>query len=338
MKSVLVTGATGFIGRHLCAELLHRGYRVRAALRDVAKVPGGCEAFHLPDISAETDWSGALQGVDAVIHLAGRAHVMRDNAADPLDAFRKVNAAGTARLGEAAAASGVRMVFGSSVKVNGEATEGDKAFRETDAPAPQDPYGVSKWEAEVALRRLALDEGLQVCIVRLPLVYGAGVKANFLQMVRAVAKSVPLPLGSIRNQRDLVYVGNVANALIACVEHPAAVGETYLLSDGKPVSTPELLRRLALAMDVPSRVFPFPVSLLVLLGKIPGKSGALNRLAGSLQVDSGKIRRELGWRPPYSLQEGLKATARWHLDALEGRSSFPSHGQFRPRAGGPRDN
>lgn len=330
MKSVLVTGASGFIGRQLCAELALRGYSVRAALRDTGGCPAGCEAFHIPDINAWTDWRGALQGMDAVIHLAGRAHVMRDRAVNPLEAFRKVNTAGTARLGAAAAAGGLRMVFVSSVKVHGEATRGDEAFRETDAPAPLDPYGVSKWEAERALHRLAMVARLEVCVVRLPLVYGPGAKANFLQMLHAVARGTPLPLGSVRNRRDLVYTGNVADALIACAAHPAAAGQTYLLSDGETVSTPELLRRLALALRVSSRVFPFPVGLLALLGKAAGKSAALDRLLGSLQVDSGKIRQELGWRPPYSLQQGLEATAGWYL--REGVRPGPGAGQ-RPVAG-----
>jgi nucleoside-diphosphate-sugar epimerase len=329
VKSILVTGASGFVGRHLCARLVQQKYRVRAALRDPAKNPPACEPFQVPDINASTDWRGALQGMDAVIHLAGRAHVMRDREADPLEAFRKVNVGGTSALAAVAAAHAVRMVFVSSVKVHGEATRSGEAFRETDAPAPQDPYGVSKWEAEQALHRLAADRGLDACVVRLPLVYGPGVKANFLQMLGAVARGMPLPLGSVHNQRDMAYVENVADALIACAAHPAASGQTYLLSDGETVSTPELLRRLALAMNVPSRVFPFPVSLLSLPGKAAGKSGALDRLLGSLRVDSGKIRRELGWLPPYSLQEGLKLTAEWYRSSQGGKKASPPPEHFK---------
>ncbi len=265
------------------------------------------------EIGPDTDWSAALAGVAVVIHLAARVHVMRDTLADPLAEFRHVNTAGTEHLARCAAASGVkRLVYVSSVKVNGEATCGMRKFSETDAPEPEDAYAISKWEAEQALHRAARETGLEVVIVRPLLVYGPGVKGNFAQMLAVVAKGFPLPLASVHNRRSLVYVGNLVDALIACATHPAAAGQTYLVCDGEDISTSVLLRQLAVAMGVPSRLFPCPVTLLRLAGKLVGKSEQMERLLGSLQVDSGKIRRELNWQPPYLLQQGLQATADWY--------------------------
>lgn len=307
----LVTGASGFVGRALCAELARRKCDARGVVRE----PSGCtglagDLVTVGNIGQDTGWSGALAGAEVVIHLAARVHVMRDDSSDPLAEFRRVNTAGTEHLARCAAASGAkRLVYVSSIKVNGEETTGGAAFTEADRPEPQDPYGVSKWEAEQALHRVASETGLEVVIVRPPLVYGLGVKGNFAQMLNVVARRIPLPLGSVCNRRDLIYVGNLVDALIVCAMHPAAAGQTYLVSDGGPVSTPELLRILADAMGVPSRVFPFPPALLKVAGRLVGKSAQVERLLGSLQVDSGKIRRELNWQPPYSMQEGLQATA-----------------------------
>ncbi len=310
---VLVTGANGFVGRVLCTTLTQHGYAVRGAVRSsAASTQAPCVA--VGEITEQTDWSVALTDVDVVIHLAARVHVMRDTAVDPLAEFRRVNTAGTEHLARCAAASGVkRLVYVSSIKVNGEETHGGKKFSEADTPAPQDAYDVSKWEAEKALHRVAHETGLEVVIVRPPLVYGPGVKGNFAQMLAVVAKGVPLPLASVHNRRSLIYVGNLVDALITCATHPAAAGQTYLVCDGEDVSTPDLLRQLAVAMGVPSRLFPCPAMLLRLAGKLAGKSQQLERLLGSLQVDNGKIRRDLNWRPPYSLQAGLQATAEWKL-------------------------
>lgn len=324
---MLVTGANGFVGSALCAALKNKGHAVRAALRDPAEFAiDGCEIARVPALDANTDWRDALSGVATVIHLAARVHVMRDDASDPLEAFRRVNVAGTERLARSAAASGVkRLVFVSSIKVNGEVTgiadsterrvlsaEGRRVFREDDIPSPQDPYGISKWEAEQALHRIAKETGLEVVIVRPPLVYGAGVKGNFAQMLKVLAKGIPLPLASVRNLRSLVYVGNLADALILCATHPAAAGQTYLVSDGEDISTPGLLRRLGESMGHPARLFPCPLTLLEAAGWLIGKSGQVERLIGSLQIDSGKIRRELDWTPPYTLRQGLQATAEWY--------------------------
>lgn len=314
--NILVTGANGFIGQALCPALLRRGHSVRKAVRNrhAASHSGGDEGtITLGSIDEQTDWSSALQGVDAVIHLAARVHVMQESAGNPLAAFRRVNVAGTERLARAAAAAGVkRLVYVSSIKVNGEETALDGKFTEDDAPAPQDPYGVSKAEAEQALHRVAAETGLEVVIVRPPLVYGRGVKGNFRQMLKVLGSGVPLPLAAIRNLRSLVYVENLADALIACTVHPAAAGQTYLVSDGEDISTPALLHMLGAALGKRAWLLPLPAGLLKALAKLAGKGAQADRLLGSLRVDSGKIRGQLEWMPPHTLQQGLQATAEWY--------------------------
>ena len=296
----------------MCSALAQLGQNITAAMRrNESAEPGQIKRIAVGEINGQTDWSAALVGVNVVIHLAARVHVMHDTAANPLEEFRRVNTFGTEHLARAAAASGAkRLVYVSSIKVNGEETKSGRIYMESDIAAPQDPYAISKWEAEQALHRVARETGLEVVIVRPPLVYGAGVKGNFAQMMRVVARGVPLPLTSVHNLRDLVYVGNLVDALIACASHPAAAGKTYLISDGEPVSTSALLRQLALAMGVPSRLFPCPAALLKLAGVMLGKSEQIARLLGSLQIDSGKIRRELDWKPPFSLRQGLEETAK----------------------------
>ncbi|GAB1234036.1 UDP-glucose 4-epimerase family protein [Ferrigenium sp. UT5] len=307
--SVLVTGANGFVGAALVEKMRERGLASRCAVRAAAQIDGCSESVEVGGINARTDWRTVLQGIDVVIHLAARVHVMEESAADPLAAFREVNVAGTENLARQAAAAGVkRLVYVSSIKVNGEETAEGHAFREDDVPLPQDPYGISKWEAEQALHRIATETGLEVVIVRPPLVYGPGVKGNFAQMLKVVQRGIPLPLASVHNQRSLVYLGNLVDALLLCATHPAAAGQTYLVSDGEDVSTPELLRRLGKAMGRPARVFLCPPALLKLAGRLTGKSDQVERLLGSLQVDSGKIRRELGWVPPCDLARGLQET------------------------------
>jgi nucleoside-diphosphate-sugar epimerase len=305
----LVTGANGFVGLSLCTELMRRGFQVRGAMRSHCELPSGAEATIVGAINDGANWADALHGVDVVIHLAARVHVMHDDAADPLAEFRKVNVAGTEHLARAAAASGVRrFVYVSSIKVNGEATSEGKKFSEADVPDPQDPYGISKMEAEQALHRVAAETGLEVVIVRPPLVYGANVKGNFAQMLKVLDRGVPLPFASVENQRSLIYVGNLVDALILCAMHPAAAGQTYLVSDGEDVSTPDLLRQLGDAIDHPARLFHCPRALLKLAGRLTGKADQAERLLGSLRVDSSKIRRELDWAPPCTLAQGLCKT------------------------------
>lgn len=306
---VLISGASGFIGQALCEAAARRGFAVRGGVRRRGALPAGIEPVEVGEINGDTDWSRALCDVDVVICLAARVHVMKDTSKNPLHEFQKINVSGAVNLARQSAGAGIRrLVYVSSIKVNGEETSNGSIYSEEDTPTPQDPYGISKWEAEQALHRVASETGLEVVIVRPPLVYGAGVKGNFAQMLRVVARGIPLPFGSVRNRRDLIYIGNFVDALIACAIHPAAAGQTYLVSDGAPVSTPDLLRMLADAMGVPSRVFPFPPALLKVSGKLIGKSAQVERLLGSLQVDSGNIRRELNWQPPYSMQQGLQAT------------------------------
>jgi len=261
------------------------------------------------EVNSQTDWSAALAGVDLVIHLAARVHVMHETSIDPLDEFRRTNVHGTEHLARTAAAHGVkRLIFVSSIKVNGEETIGGNSYTELDVNSPQDPYGVSKMEAEQALHRVAQETGLEVVIVRPPLIYGPGVKGNFAQMFKVLVKGIPLPLASVRNLRSLLYLGNFVDALRTCATHPAAAGKTYLVSDGENISTPELLRQLGAAMGHPARLLPCPPALLKLAGRLLGRSDQIDRLLGSLQVDSSKIRRELDWQPPFTLKEGLGLT------------------------------
>jgi nucleoside-diphosphate-sugar epimerase len=309
-ETVLVTGANGFVGRTLCAQLAASGFRTRPAMR--APDPGTPEAVAVGDIGERTDWRAALTGVSHVAHLAARTHVLRETAADPVAEYRRINVQGTERLARSAAACGVRrLLFVSSVKVNGERTEG-RPYTEADAPRPEDAYGVSKWEAEQALARIAADTGLEVVVLRPPLVYGPGVKGNFLRLMNLVARGAPLPLGAIANRRSLIFAGNLADAIASALVAREAAGKTYLLNDGEDVSTPDLVRRLAQSLGVKPRLIPVPLALLGLAASLAGRRAELARLAGSLQVDSTRVRRELAWRPPFTLAQGLEQTAQWY--------------------------
>jgi len=308
---ILVTGAGGFIGRELCCVLLQAGLRVRGVTRQAGALPPGTEEVQVGEIGPGTEWQEALAGVTCVIHLAARVHVMRETTTDPAVEFHRVNTAGTERLAHQAAAAGVqRLVYASSIKVNGERTT-DRPFGEADAPAQRDAYAVSKWAGEQALHRIATDTKLETVVIRPPLVYGPGVGGNFLRLMNLIQSGLLLPLGSVRNQRSLVYLGNLVDALALCARHPAASGRTFLISDGEDISTPELIRRLAQEIGKPSRLLPFPPALLRLGGIISGKRGEIGRLLDTLQVDSTPIRHELGWTPPYTVEQGLAETARW---------------------------
>ncbi len=305
----LVTGANGFVGQAFYTEASARGVNVSGATRYPCTLLPNVKNVVIGDINGSTDWAVALEGCDVVIHLAARVHVMRENSANPLAEFRRLNVGGTEHLARSAVESGVkRLVYVSSIKVNGEETSDNHIYCEQDEPTPQDPYGVSKWEAEQVLHRIAKETGLEVVIVRPPLVYGAGVKGNFAQMLSVLARGLPLPFASITNKRSLIFVKNLVDALILCATHPVAAGQTYLVSDCEDISTPDLLKKLSLAMDKRSHLFPFPVALLKLAGRLVGKSDQIARIAGSLQVDSSKIRRELGWVPPFTMDDGLRAT------------------------------
>ena len=301
---VLVTGANGFVGRALCTRLTRSGLAARAAVRAPAGLPD--EAIVSP-LADETDWRAALSGCEAVVHLAARVHVMHDTSADPQPLYRATNTDATLNLARQAVEAGVkRFVFVSTIKVNGEGR--DAAYRETDAPAPEDAYAISKWEAEQGLWRIAQDTGLEVVILRPPLIYGPGVKANFRRLLDTVERGWPLPLGAIDNRRSLLYLGNFVDAIRLCIEHPAAPGQTFLIDDGQPVSTPELVRAVARALGRPVRLLPVPPGVLAFAGALVGKRAAVARLTGSLWVDSSLIRERLGWTPPYSMADGLAAT------------------------------
>ena len=310
---VLVSGANGFVGRALCSHLDTHRHAVVPVVRRAAGLAG---EVVIGDIDFVTDWTAALDDCDAVVHLAARVHVMHDTTQDPLALYRHINTEATLNLARQAAQIGVRrFVFISTIKVNGEGREAP--YRETDAAAPEDAYAISKWEAEQGLVRIAEETGLEVVFLRPPLVYGPGVKANFLRLMQLVQKGWPLPLGATRNRRSLLYLGNFVDAIRVCVEHPAAAGQTFLLDDGQAVSTPELVRAVARAMDRPARLISVPVGMLQLAGALLGKRAAVQRLTGSLWVDSSPIRMRLGWTPPYSMAAGLAATVgAWRHDAV----------------------
>jgi nucleoside-diphosphate-sugar epimerase len=289
--------------------------RVRAAVRDsIAGVE--LEPFVIGDIGAHTQWQAALDGIEVVVHLAARVHVMRDTAGDPFAAFRAVNLDATAQLAEAARRAGVRrFVFLSTAKVHGEETV-DRAFSEAQPPQPQGPYAQSKWEAEQALARIA-GTAMQLVVLRPPLVYGPQVRGNFLSLLQAIDRRWPLPLGGIQNRRSLLYVENLVDAIARCVAHPAASG-TFLVNDAQDLSTQELVRALAAGLGVSPRLFTVPRALLLLGGALSGRRGAVARLIGSLQLDSTRIQRALDWSPPHTVAEGIDATAHWYRQVRDG--------------------
>lgn len=315
---VLVTGANGFVGHAVCTELARRGFAVRGAVREVAAavgLPG--EVVQIADVRADADPSPAFAGVDVVVHLAARVHRMRDNVPEPLAEFRAVNSFGTTRIARAAAAQGVkRFVYLSSINVNGISTRPGQPYTADDAPAPVEPYGVSKHEAEQALRELAAVTGLEVVIIRPTLVYGPGVKANFFTMMRWLHRGVPLPLGAIDNRRSFVALDNLVDLIVTCVQHPKASNQTFLVSDGEDLSTTELLQRTAAALGRPARLIPVPVRALRAVAPLLGKADFAERLCGSLQVDIGKTRQVLGWARRVSVDAGLKQAAQYFLDNL----------------------
>jgi nucleoside-diphosphate-sugar epimerase len=313
---VLVTGASGFVGRAVWIRL--NGLSGVAAVGSVRRAGVFAEPnaslVTVGALSAQTDWSAALTGVHAVVHAAARVHVMQEAATDPLDEFRRVNVQGTLSLARQAAAAGVqRFIFISSIKVNGEATKLGVPFSADDIPSPMDPYGVSKMEAEQGLREIAAKTDMEVVIIRPPLIYGPGVKANFETMMRWLRRGVPLPLGAIRNKRSLVALDNLIDLILTCIVHPAAANQTFLVSDGEDVSTTSLLKRMGVVLGKPARLIPVPPTALQLGAKLFGRPAVAQRLCGSLQVDISKTRRLLDWTPPLSVEEGLRQVAKEYL-------------------------
>jgi nucleoside-diphosphate-sugar epimerase len=314
---ILVTGATGFVGRALVRRLLADGRSVRAAVRPASEALPVGETVTVDDIGPDTDWGAALAGVDAVVHLAARAHVLRDSSADAHARYQAVNTLGALRLAEAAAAAGVRrFVLLSSARVHGEHTTG-APFTESSPLLAEDPYGRSKADAERGLTALGTTGRLEPVILRPPLVYGPGVRGNFARLVALVARGIPLPLGAVRNRRSLVFVGNLVDAIFRTLDHPAAAGETFLVSDAEDLSTPELVRRIARALGRPARLIPVPSPLLRLGGVLAGRSDDVGRLLDDLVVDGSKIRAVLGWSPVFTLDEGLDQTTAYDRTAAE---------------------
>lgn len=315
LMKIAVTGANGFIGAALTHKLCEKGYDVRGIVRSKERAlnrNSHLEIFAVGEINDATNWNDALKGIDVVIHLASRVHKLIDVYINPLADYRRVNTDGTQRLAEMSAGAGVkRLIFMSTIKVNGEKTAGD-AFTENHLAHPQDPYAISKWEAEQALHNISDSTGLEIVILRSPLVYGPGVKANFLRLLGMVNKNIPLPLSMVNNKRSMIYIGNLVDAIIRCIEHPDAVNKTFLVSDGQDVSTPDLIRMIAGALGKKARLFPCPAPLLEMIGKITGNSSEVERLTGSLQIDSAKIRRTLNWTPPYTVEEGIMETVKIH--------------------------
>ncbi len=308
---VLVTGATGFVGQALLDALGRSGTPVTAAVRREVPLPTGVRVCRVGALGPATDWGDALAGCDGVVHLAGRVHVMKEDSAAPLAEYRRVNVAGTLTLAKQAAAAGVkRFLFVSSIKVNGESTPPGAAFTEDARPAPLDPYGISKAEAEAGLMALGARTGMDVVVIRPPLVYGPGVRGNFRSLVRWLTRGIPLPLGSIReNRRTLVGLDNLVDFMMICLRHPAAANQIFLAGDGEDLSTTDLLRRMAAALGVRARLVPIPVSLLVAGATLLGRGDDIRRLCGNLQADIAKARRILGWTPPFSVDAGLRRAA-----------------------------
>lgn len=306
---ILLTGATGFLGRAVF-ESLKKSESIRIVVRKPTLMKyadaAGIEVFS-GCLSPTQDWTLALSGVTSIIHCAARVHVMREVEPDPLEAFRSVNVEGTMRLARQAADAGIkRFIFISSVKVNGEATKAGSPYREIDPPDPQDAYGQSKYEAERGLLQLSKDTGLEVVIIRPPLIYGPGVKANFASLMQAVQHGWPLPLGAIHNHRSLVALENLVDFILTCLTHSQAAGQIFLISDGHDLSTTELIRRMAQAVGVKPRLFPIPTWALKVAASLLGQSAAMQRLCGNLQVDISKAHNMLGWTPKITVDEGLK--------------------------------
>ncbi|ABY97284.1 SDR family oxidoreductase [Pseudomonas sp. SbB1] len=310
-RRVFLTGASGFVGSAVLHRLLADGMPTVATVRGSSlSLPPAVQAVPFDSFEEAGQWGEALRGCDTVIHCAARVHVMNDTEADPLSAFRKVNVQGTMNLARQAVAAGVkRFVFISSIKVNGEGTAPGQPYTAHDRPQPQDPYGISKMEAEAQLLALAQASGLEVVIIRPVLVYGPGVKANFQAMMRWLNKGVPLPFGAIDNRRSLVALDNLVDLIVTCTDHPAAVNQVFLVSDGEDLSTTALLRRMAQALGAPARLLPVPGWVLSGGANLLGRTALSKRLCGSLQVDIEKTRKVLGWRPPVSVDAALRATA-----------------------------
>jgi nucleoside-diphosphate-sugar epimerase len=316
MSRILITGATGFVGRAVCPVLASAGHHVRAAVRNAeAQVAGVTENVVIPDIGPDTDWQKALAGVEGIVHLAARVHQMGETGEAAALAHLRVNTGGTDHLAQAAAKAGVRrFLFMSSIKVNGEATP-DHPFRETDTPQPDDPYGAAKWEAEKALTVIAQSMGLETVILRPPLVYGTGATGNMRRLLRLCASGLPLPLGCAANRRSLIGLSNLADAVATALFHPKAAGRTYLVRDDEDLSVADLIRRLRRAMGMSPRLIPIPTALLRTGLKAVGRGEMAARLLDTLTLDDAQIRKDLAWKPPKPVDAELTAMSDWYLSS-----------------------
>lgn len=314
---LLVTGANGFIGRYLCRELINSGHDVRSVVRNKSSPCSSlvqAQQVVIGDIGPDTQWNGILSGVGCVIHLAARVHIMKEGTRVQLDEYRRVNLEGTVQLAKMAASVGVkRFIYISSIKVNGELS-GTRPFTSDDKKAPIGPYATSKAEAERQLHCIFDETGMKFVIIRPPLVYGPGVRGNFLRLLRVIDKGMPLPLSSVKNKRSMASLENITSLIIRCIEHKKAAGEIFLVSDDNDWSTPHLVQRIAYHMGRPTRVFPVPVPLLKLVGTILGSSNTVSRLCGSLEVEIGKTKNYLDWTPPQTPDEGVRQAVEWYLD------------------------
>ena len=320
LNNVLVTGANGFIGISLCRRLIIDGFNVCGVVRrgKAGSLPKKVYAKEIDSVGNQTDWSLALRKVEVVVHLAARVHQMKNPIMNPFAAFQEINVHGTEHLAESALQAGVkRFIFMSSVKVNGD--ENRRAYNDFDKPHPIDPYGISKLQAEQCLQEISTGSGMETTILRPPLVYGPGVKANFLELIKLVKRQHPLPLASVHNRRSFIYLENLVDAIVTCIQNPTSAGKTYLVSDGQDVSTPALIRMLADALGVKAKLFPCPSLLLFIAGRLCGKGPAVDRLIGTLTVDSVRIRHELNWKPLFTLKEGLQKTALWYESTKKSR-------------------
>ena len=310
MKKVLVTGASGFIGKHLCSKLNKLNWNVYGTVRkfDFHSSHYDFKAIAVDEINSNTNWGNALKNVDYIIHCAGKAHLINEN--DNVNMYHSTNTEGTKNLAQQAVEAGVKkLIFLSSVKVNGESTNdisNNKIFTNNSKIDPKDPYSVSKFEGEKLLWKISSETDLEVVVVRLPLVYGKGVKGNLARLIKLVRSGIPLPFSMIVNKRTMIGIDNLVDLLIRCIDHVDAAGKTFLVSDGKDISTPELIKLIALSMEKRAYLFPLPISLLKFLGSIFGKRKEINRLVGSLRVDNNYVREKLNWTPPISIEEGIR--------------------------------
>ncbi|MHC8306515.1 UDP-glucose 4-epimerase family protein [Pseudomonas sp. PB3P13] len=319
-KTVLLTGASGFVGGALLKDLSERNlFNIRASTRNASSLSSpNFESVTINGLDAGQSWTQALNGVDLVVHSAARVHIMDAQGADSMALYREINVDGTLNLASQAAAHGVqRFIFISSIKVNGESTLPNHPYTADSIPAPVDDYGISKHEAEIGLKKIAAETSMEVVIIRPTLVYGPGVKANFLTMMRIIDKGLPLPFGRINNKRSMVALDNLVDFVFHCLLHPSAANQTFLISDGEDVSTPELLRRISLALGKKSVLLPVPVNSIKLLAYCLGKRSMSERLCGTLQVDITKNRQLLGWTPPVAMKDALRKTAMHFKGSIE---------------------